>query len=131
MKPNSCAGRSFSTATCRRATPFPPPELNLGISAEALLIAIGGVEIDGHTMIEGSIVAAFPKGASVEIHVQSAIAMTEEAMHGWLIQESPVAVYATARISALIVRANPPRIRPNCRTPHALSSSADLAALSR
>lgn len=87
-------------------------------------------------MIEGSIIAAFPKGASVEIHVQSAIAMTEEAeeaMHGWLLQESPVqdAVYATARISALIIRANPPRIRPNCRTPHALSSSADLAALSR
>jgi hypothetical protein len=59
------------------------------------------VEIDGHTMIEGSIVAAYPEGASVEIHVQSAVAMTEETMHGWLLQEFPVqdAVYAAARKS--------------------------------
>lgn len=59
------------------------------------------VEIDGHTMIEGSIVAAFPEGASVEIHIQSAVAMSEETMHGWLLQEFPVqdAVYAAARKS--------------------------------
>jgi hypothetical protein len=59
------------------------------------------VEIDGHTMIEGSIVAAFPVGASIEIHIQSAVAMTEETMHGWLLQEFPIqdAVYAAARKS--------------------------------
>jgi hypothetical protein len=52
-------------------------------------------------MIEGSIVAAFPKGTCVEIHVQSAVAMTEETMHGWLLQEFPVqdAVYAAVRKS--------------------------------
>lgn len=59
------------------------------------------VEIDGQLMIEGSVVAAFPAGTSVEIHVQSAVAMTEETMHGWLLQEFPVqdAVYAAARRS--------------------------------
>jgi hypothetical protein len=59
------------------------------------------VEIDGHTMIEGSIVAVFPEGRRVEIHVQSGVAMDEETMHGWLLQNLPVqdAVYAAARES--------------------------------
>lgn len=59
------------------------------------------VDVDGHTMIKGSIVAAFPEGGSVEIHVQSAVAMTEATMHGWLRQEVPIQdeVYAVARKS--------------------------------
>jgi hypothetical protein len=59
------------------------------------------VDIDGHTMIEGSIVAAFPEGTGVEIHVQSAVAMTEETMHGMLAQEFPVqdVAHAMARRS--------------------------------
>jgi hypothetical protein len=59
------------------------------------------VDIDGHTMIEGSIVAAFPEGKGVEVHVQSAVAMTEETMHGMLAQNFPVqdVAYAMARKS--------------------------------
>jgi hypothetical protein len=59
------------------------------------------VDIDGHTMIDGSIVAAFPDGSGVEVHVQSAIGMTEETMYGMLAQEFPVqdVAYATARRS--------------------------------
>jgi len=57
------------------------------------------VDIDGHPMIEGSVVAAFPQGTKVEVHVQSGVAMTEEAMHGWILQQFPIqdAVYAAAR----------------------------------
>jgi hypothetical protein len=64
-------------------------------------LASAKVEIDGRTMIEGSIVAAFPVGANVEVHVQSAVAMTEETMHGMLAQEFPVqdVAYAMARKS--------------------------------
>ena len=59
------------------------------------------VDIDGHPMIEGSVVAAFPQGAMVEVHVQSAIALTEEKMHGMVVQDfRPQDVaYAMARRS--------------------------------
>jgi hypothetical protein len=59
------------------------------------------VEIDGHVMIEGSVVAAFPAGTTVEIFVQSAVAMSEESMHGWLLQNvrTQDGVYAAARMA--------------------------------
>ena len=59
------------------------------------------VEIDGHPMIEGSVVAAYPEGDSIEIHAQSAIAMSEEKMHGMVVQEFHPAdvAYAIARRS--------------------------------
>ena len=59
------------------------------------------VDIDGHSMIEGSVVAAFPQGTTVEVHIQSAIAMTEETMHGMVVQDFPPqdVAYAIAKRS--------------------------------
>lgn len=59
------------------------------------------VDIDGHQMIEGSVVAAIPQGGSIEIHVQSAVSMSEESMHGWLLQNlrTQDAVHAAARMA--------------------------------
>ncbi|HWO82259.1 MAG TPA: hypothetical protein VNM38_00525 [Solirubrobacterales bacterium] len=74
-------------------------EMNADLRLEYL--APVKVDIDGHPMIEGSVVAAFPQGAMVEIHIQSAIAMTEEKMHGMVAQEfGPQDIaYAIARRS--------------------------------
>ncbi|MGN6275847.1 MAG: hypothetical protein ACTHNP_07955 [Solirubrobacterales bacterium] len=73
--------------------------MNVGLRLEYL--APVKVDIDGHQMIEGSVVAAFPQGTTVELHVQSAVAMTEETMHGMVAQDfQPQDVfYAMARRS--------------------------------
>jgi hypothetical protein len=76
-------------------------QLDLAVDLRIEYLAPVKVEIDGHTMIEGHVVAAFPVGTGVEVHVQSAVAMSEETMHGMLAQDVPVQdmVYAAARRS--------------------------------
>lgn len=74
-------------------------EMSAGLAIEYL--APVTVDIDGHVMIQGAVVAAYPYGDRVEIHVQSAVALTEETMPGWLLQNlrTQDAVYAAARMS--------------------------------
>lgn len=78
-------GGSFTSAINEPDRAWFTIEMPPGLRLEYL--APVKVDIDGHSMIEGSIIEAFPQGTRVEVHVQSVVAMTEERMHGLVAQE--------------------------------------------